>query len=145
MARILVIDDDDGIRRVVRRILERAGHEVSEAGNGEEGLRLHRDWRPELIVTDIFMPQLDGLETILQLRRDGAAVPIIAISGGDRSGKLDLRTEAALLGAAHTLRKPFEPAALIRCVAGLLAQSGSSDRVDRAPPGMARVDHRGTG
>jgi len=120
VARILLIDDDDAVRRTVRRFLARAGHEVRDADNGEEGLRLHREWRPDLIVADIFMPQVDGLEIILRLRREQAAVPIVIISGGDRSGTLDLRREAALLGAAHTLRKPCAASDLIAIVASLL-------------------------
>ena len=128
MARILLIDDDGGVRRTVRRLLERAGHAVLEAGDGEEGLRLHREWRPDLIIADIFMAEVDGLELILQLRREEAAVPIVIMSGGDRSGTLDLRKEAALLGAAHTLPKPFAPAELISIVTRLLSQSTSPDR-----------------
>ncbi len=128
MARILLIDDDGGVRRTVRRLLERAGHAVLEAGDGEEGLRLHREWRPDLIIADIFMAEVDGLELILQLRREEAAVPVVIMSGGDRSGTLDLREEAALLGAAHTLPKPFAPAELISIVTRLLSQSTSPDR-----------------
>ena len=134
MARILLIDDDGGVRRTVRRLLERAGHAVLEAGDGEEGLRLHREWRPELIIADIFMPQVDGLELILELRREAAAVPIVIMSGGDGSGTLDLRKEAALLGAAHTLRKPCAPADLIGIVTSLLPPSSSPAPVERAPP-----------
>jgi len=134
VARILLIDDDGGVRRTVRRLLERAGHAVLEAGDGQEGLRLHREWRPDLIIADIFMPQVDGLELILQLRREAAAVPIVILSGGDGSGTPDLRKEAALLGAARVLSKPCAPDDLIGIVTRLLPQSGSPALVERAPP-----------
>ena len=134
MARILLIDDDGGVRRTVRRLLERAGHAVLEAADGQEGLRLHREWRPDLIIADIFMPQVDGLELILQLRREAAAVPIVILSGGDGSGTPDLRKEAALLGAARVLSKPCAPDDLIGIVTRLLPQSGSPALVERAPP-----------
>ena len=120
MARILVIDDDRKLREVVSRALERAGHNVLEADDGEAGIRLYRDHGADLIITDIFMPERDGLETILQLRREATGVKIIAISGGDQRGRFDLRRDAEVLGAARTLRKPFDQAELLKVVRELL-------------------------
>jgi len=99
VARILVIDDDRKLREVISRALERAGYDVLEADDGEAGIRLYREHGADLIITDIFMPERDGLETILQLRRESPGVKIVAISGGDSTGRLDLRKEAEIFGA----------------------------------------------
>ena len=123
MARILVIDDDAQVRGAVRRILERAGHTVEDVGNGDAGLRAHRERPADLIIKDIFMPERDGIETIRQLRRESPQVKIIAISGGDRTQTLDLRKDAELLGASRALRKPFELSDLVQAVGELLGES----------------------
>src|SRR5256886_3615643 len=123
MARILVIDDDVQVRGAVRRILERAGHTVEDVGNGDAGLRATRERPADLIITDIFMPERDGIETIRQLRRESPQVKIIAISGGDRTQTLDLRRDAELLGASRALRKPFELSDLVQAVVELLGES----------------------
>jgi CheY-like chemotaxis protein len=126
MATILVIDDDAPVRAALCRILERAGYTVVAAADGGAGLQLHRERPADLIITDIFMPGQDGIETIRQLRREAPAVPILAISGGDETGALDLREGAALLGASRTLWKPFALAELLAAVGDLL---------ENAPPG----------
>ena len=123
MARILVIDDDAQVRGAVRRILERARHTVEDVGNGDAGLRAHRERPADLIITDIFMPERDGIETVRELRRESPQVKIIVISGGDRTQTMDLRKDAELLGAARSLRKPFELSELVRAVDELLGES----------------------
>lgn len=120
MARILVIDDDRKLREVISRALERAGHTVFEAEGVRAGIQLYREQGADLVITDIFMPERDGLEAILQLRRESPGVKIIAISGGDQSGRLDLREHAEGLGASRTLRKPFDQAELLKLVGELL-------------------------
>jgi two-component system, chemotaxis family, chemotaxis protein CheY len=122
MARILVIDDDAQVRGAVRRILERALHTVEDVADGNAGLRAHHERPADLIITDIFMPERDGIETIRELRRQSPQVKIIVISGGDRTHTLDLRKDAELLGASRTLRKPFELTELLRAVGELLEQ-----------------------
>ena len=122
MARILVIDDDGQVRGAIRRILERAGHTVLDAADGEAGIRLYRERPTDLIITDIFMPEQDGIETIQQLRREFPGVKIIAISGGDRTQTVDLRKDAELFGASRTLRKPFELTELLKAVRELLGE-----------------------
>lgn len=122
MARILVIDDDGQVRGAIRRILERAGHTVLDAADGEAGIRVYRERPTDLIITDIFMPERDGIETIQQLRREFPGVKIIAISGGDRTRTVDLRKDAELLGASRTLRKPFELTELLEAVSELLGE-----------------------
>jgi len=123
MARILVIDDDRKLRDVMSRALERAGHTVFEADDGAAGIRLYREHGPDLVITDIFMPERDGLQTIVQLRREFTGVKIIAISGGDQSGSLDFREHAEVLGASRTLRKPFDKAELVKIVHELLGEA----------------------
>ena len=120
MARILVIDDDDAVRSAVRRILEPLGHEVQEADDGAAGLTLLAGKGADLVITDIFMPGQDGIVTVRRIRKEFPDVKMIAMSGGDSSGRMDLRQDAVLLGAAASLRKPFEREDLMRAVAAVL-------------------------
>lgn len=120
VARIIVIDDDDAVRRIVRETLERAGHVVLDANDGETGLELVRTKPCDLVITDIFMPGMDGIVTLRQLRKERPDLKVIVMSGGDRSGRLDLRADAEFLGAAVTLRKPFRPAELVKVIDELL-------------------------
>ena len=85
MARILVIDDELDVRSLVCRILQQVGHEVIEASNGNEGVRLFRENLPDVLITDIIMPEKEGIETIIELRRDFPNVRTIAISGGGKT------------------------------------------------------------
>ena len=126
MARIIVIDDDRKLREVICRALERAGYNVIEAADGRAGIRLYREQGGDLVVTDIFMPERDGLETIRLLRRESPELKIVAISGGDGAGRIDLQEEARLFGAARTLGKPFEPGELVKVVRDLLAETTPS-------------------
>lgn len=117
MARILVIDDQEPIRRILRRALENDGHVVFEASDGEMGMRLLRVEPAELVITDIFMPGQDGILTLRQIRKEFPNVKVIAMSGGDATGQLDLREGAEALGAVRSLPKPFtarEVQALVR-------------------------------
>jgi DNA-binding NtrC family response regulator len=117
---ILVIDDDPGIRLVLRKTLERAGYEVHEAADGEAGLKQFRDVKPDLVITDIIMPEREGVETIVALRQQSPATPIVAISGGGGGGA-DYLTMAKKLGAARALQKPFSVATALRVVDELLS------------------------
>lgn len=108
MARILIIDDDDNVRGLLRRILEREGHAVLEAANGREGLRLYRIAPTEIVITDILMPEQNGLETIMALRKEFPEVKIIALSGGGQTGRKNLLHNAEHLGAQYALQKPFD-------------------------------------
>lgn len=107
MARVLVIDDQESIRRVVRRALEQDGHEVFDASDGEVGMELLESQSFEVVITDIFMPGQDGIVTLRQIRKRFPAVKVIVISGGDSTGLMDLREDAELLGAVKSLQKPF--------------------------------------
>lgn len=128
MARILVIDDDAAIRRSVRRFLERAGHTVFEAGDGEAGIAVLRAEPIALLLTDIYMPKEDGFATIRRVRREWPTIKIITMSGGSRAGPADLNAGAAAMGAARTLSKPFDGNDLIDAVASVLNER------PRAPP-----------
>jgi DNA-binding NtrC family response regulator len=117
MADILIIDDDRHMRRLLIRILTGAGHTVREAENGRDGIAEFQRRHAALVISDIVMPDVEGIETILALRREQADIPIIAISGG--SDPLYLKA-AGRLGAAATLEKPFTPGQLLECIEGLL-------------------------
>lgn len=125
MGRILVIDDEPPIRQLVRRSLEPRGHEVLEAGDGEAGIRLFRDSPVDLVVTDLIMPEKEGIETILELRELDPGVKILVISGGlsfggrsvDKQGPL---MDAEALGASASLAKPFDVTTLVEMVEDLL-------------------------
>ncbi len=114
MARILVIDDEQPICTLLRVALESAGHEVMEAHNGRKGLELYRQQPADLIITDILMPEMNGLDTILELIHEFLDVKVIAMSGGTDRGNF-LNT-AKLLGARQTLQKPFSMEKLLNAV-----------------------------
>lgn len=118
MATILLVDDDDLFRGVVKDTLTRAGHDVRDAANGEHAMRDFREYRPQLVVTDIFMPEHDGIELIQELRRVEPTVKIVAMSG--HAGKVDFLRFAARLGAKRVLEKPFHEADLLEAVAEVL-------------------------
>lgn len=119
MKRILVIDDDSQTRQMLRQALERAGYSVVEARDGAEGLQYYQENPADLVITDILMPEKEGLETIRELREKFPSVKIIAISGGGRTGKLDFLPVAKKLGALRTLYKPFPLQELLDAVRDL--------------------------
>jgi len=109
MAHILVIDDDAAVRWIIRRAVQADGHAVTEAASGAEGLRRFAEAPAELVITDILMPDGEGIETIIALRRAHPALPILAISGGSRVTEREgVLASADLLGATEVLGKPFE-------------------------------------
>ena len=105
MAAILVIDDDRFYLSVIRRILEDAGHQVMETTSGPEGIALYREREPDVVITDIFMPGMDGNEVIRQLRSMDREVAIIAVSAGGAFYDIDFLETARKLGADAILRK----------------------------------------
>lgn len=120
MARVLVIDDDDDLRQMLCEVLTRAGHEAIGAANGWVGVARYRESRADVVITDIFMPECDGLETIREIRREFPCVRIIATSGGGRRSNFDYLPTALALGAWRTMNKPFSPAELLATVAEAL-------------------------
>jgi DNA-binding NtrC family response regulator len=118
MARILVIDDDPGMRAMLEQVLKAAGYEVVSAANGKLGMELQRASPAHLVITDLFMPEKEGMETIMELRRDFPEVAVIAMSGKHGAGSLLAATKR--LGAALTLEKPFQSDELLAAVEQVL-------------------------
>ncbi len=114
MASILIIDDEEIIRALLRSVLEGAGYEVTEAANGRIGLELYRQSPRDLVITDILMPELNGLDMLLELTREFLRAKVIAISGaGEEKNVLDV---AKLPGARQTFQKPFSVSKLLGAV-----------------------------
>ena len=107
MASILVIDDSAEIRELVCRVMTREGHDVREALNGVEGVTLYKEARPDLVFTDLFMPQKNGIETITDLYDFDETVNVIAMTSHGREENYDFLRVARALGAVNTLQKPF--------------------------------------
>ena len=107
MARIVIIDDDESLLPMLVQMVTRLGHEVFAEANGHTGLKRVRAVAPDLVITDMVMPEKEGVETILELRRSFPAVKIIAISGGGRISSADHLLLAKKFGAMATLAKPF--------------------------------------
>jgi DNA-binding response OmpR family regulator len=122
MALVLLVEDDESFRQAIRRVLEQAGHEVVEAGDGEEACSDFDPDRFDLVITDLLMPRQDGIETIQDLRRRAPDVPIIAVSGGGWNSLEVYLKMATCLGATRTLAKPFDSEVLVNTVAEVLAR-----------------------
>ncbi len=121
-----MIDDDDAIVTSLTSVLAHEGHDVAGAHDGREGLAIFAERPVDLVVVDIFMPEKEGLETILELRRHGADVKIIAMSGGGGKGIADYLEAARHLGADRTLRKPFSMDEFVEVTREVLGQGSNS-------------------
>jgi CheY-like chemotaxis protein len=124
VARILIVDDDVAVQATIRILLERAGHSVVVAGDGRKGLAIFEAGDFDLLFLDIFMPGMDGLETMRLVHQQQPLTPIIVISGrpivSDPGAGPDFLTMATKLGAVCSLQKPFRPSALLAAVAECL-------------------------
>jgi DNA-binding response OmpR family regulator len=105
--RILIIDDDDSIRGFIRRVLEHHGYEIQEARNGDEGIRLYRSWKPDLVLLDLYMPEKDGLETLRDLRQESPLPKVVTMSGGGPRYDVAILQSSRFLGSNSALVKPF--------------------------------------
>jgi DNA-binding response OmpR family regulator len=114
--RIMIVDDDPGIRRTLQLLLSKAGYRVTQARDGLEALRLWRDHGGDLVITDLHMPEKNGIETIVELLTHTPGVPIIAMSGGGQTMRLDLLGSTTLLGTVLTIEKPFTLAEMLALV-----------------------------
>ena len=121
MAQILIIDDEEPVRIVFRDILEQAGYEVEEAADGEQAIIAQRDNPADIIIADIIMPKKEGIETIMELRREFPGVPIIAISGGGQIPAEDCLYLARRVGAAYTFIKPVSSQELLSAITAIIA------------------------
>jgi len=120
MAKILVLDDEPSILLMIKKMLEKEGHEVYVAINGIEGMELFEEKKPDMVITDIIMPGKEGLETILELRKNHPGLKIIAISGGGRIGPQGYLPSAKYLGADMVFQKPLVQKEFIMAVSLLL-------------------------
>lgn len=123
MANILVVDDDAEVRGFVGRVLGKLGHRVTEAKEGGEALRLLDTATFDLILSDVYMAEMDGMEMLVRVQQRGIRVPVAVISGGGFATKEQVLTMAASCGAVATLEKPFTPAQLREVVERLLTPS----------------------
>ena len=119
--RILIIDDDVLMRLALAKILLSAGYDVEQAGDGDEGLRLQRSQSFDLIITDLIMPDKEGIQIIRELRKEDSAIRIIAMSAGGRGGATDYLKWARLMGAKQCLSKPIKREELLDAVTSVLA------------------------
>jgi DNA-binding response OmpR family regulator len=118
--RILVADDDPGIRRTLQIGLTKAGYDVVEARDGAEAMRRWRDNGADLVISDIYMPDKDGLEVIRELRAQSPTTPVIAMTDGGRSRNLDPLRHSQTFGASRTIAKPFTLEAMLAIVKQVL-------------------------
>lgn len=123
MSTVLLIDDEKSILEVMGSSLGKAGYTVLSAGNGEKGLELLRSESVDAVVTDIIMPEKEGIETIIEIRAMAKDIPILAISGGGRTRQMHLLEMSRNFGADRVLQKPFKPSDLIAELDDLLKKS----------------------
>lgn len=120
MSRILVIEDDVMLSKMMQQMLEHEGHDVLVATDGKEAGQYYQEGNLDLVITDVLMPEKDGLEVIMEIRGKMPQVKIIAISGGGRISHTDYLVAAKRLGAHRTLAKPFVRQDLINALNELL-------------------------
>jgi CheY-like chemotaxis protein len=128
MAHILVIDDDLSILSLFEQFLTNDGHSVAVASNGRNGLRMMEKQKPDLIITDIMMPEMDGLELLMELRKDHSDIPIIAISGGMQIQPVSFLPQAKKFGADRIFIKPVSLVELRQAIRELLTESQSGEQ-----------------
>jgi CheY-like chemotaxis protein len=119
--RILVVDDNEDLRSTIQALLRADGFDVAVAGNGQAALALHQSQPADVVITDLFMPDKDGIETIVELKKLSPQLKIVAISGWTSTQGSDYLQVAREIGATVTLQKPFDPQELSRVVRQLAA------------------------
>lgn len=124
MVNILVIDDEPLVLNVIENVLTLEGYSVVTASNGVHGMRALRNQSIDLVITDVFMPEKEGLETVFEMRGLYPDLPVIAMSGGGYTKRIDPLPCLEVAGACRTLTKPFRNAELTRCVAEVLESYG---------------------
>jgi DNA-binding response OmpR family regulator len=122
MHRILIIDDDHHILLMIKKMLERAGFEVDLASNGDEGLKIFKKLSFDLVITDIIMPEKEGLETIREMKRLRSDLKIIAMSGGGKVSSDNYLNTAKIFGATKIMTKPFTQNQMVSAVRELLGE-----------------------
>jgi DNA-binding NtrC family response regulator len=132
MAKILVIDDDTIVRLTIVHLLEEAGHLVLWAVDGLQGMAVFRGWHPDLVITDIIMPEQEGIQTIAEMRKAKPDAKIIATSGGGRIGNTDFLKIAKVTGAMAVIPKPFDMDELLALVRDCLSGRARRDESEQA-------------
>lgn len=122
MPRILVVDDDPISRQILRAMFENKDYDVTEAEDGVEALKRYRENNIDLVVTDIFMPEKEGVQTVRELMKENPAVKIIAVSGGSSSANYDSLDWIKMFGVKHTFTKPFNAEVILAAVEELLSE-----------------------
>ncbi|MBI9111304.1 response regulator [Maridesulfovibrio ferrireducens] len=122
MPRILVVDDDPISRQILRAMLEKEGHVVSEAEDGVKALNNYDKSSIDLVITDIFMPEKEGVQTVRELIKENPDVKIIAVSGGSSSANYDSLDWIKMFGVKYTFTKPFDSKAIISAIDELLTE-----------------------
>lgn len=125
MTKVLVIDDEPALRRTLCNSLQEAGYVVSEAGDGREGLRRFSADPPDVVLTDVIMPTMEGIETIREMRKADSRVQIIAMSGGGRLDARDVLGIAEKFGSTATLQKPFRMSEMLSLIRNISANANS--------------------
>jgi CheY-like chemotaxis protein len=120
LARILIIDDDEYVRDVLRQMLEREGYQVDEACNGDDGVKIFSEQRQDLVITDILMPGMGGVQTIMELRLLSPDVKIIAISGGDQIAPEYYLKMIKNFDTLYEMKKPILREPLLQAVKSIL-------------------------
>ncbi|HVZ63237.1 MAG TPA: response regulator [Lacunisphaera sp.] len=123
MTRILIADDDESIRLLLRRMLQRLGYETVEAENGKEAMDRYEEAKPECVITDLIMPGQEGIETIMQMRRHSHRAAIIAMSGDTGTRAATYLKMSRALGADVVLQKPFSVEQLTAAVEKLVGKA----------------------
>jgi two-component system cell cycle response regulator CpdR len=121
MAKVLLVDDDEMVRQVVKKMLELGRHEVTEASNGVKALQAFTTASFDLVITDVVMPDMEGLQLVRELRALPSPPKVIVMSGGGRGTASDYLEMATRFGASATLSKPVSPQALVDAVNRVLA------------------------
>ncbi len=120
MKHILIIDDESQIRLMLRKLLEAEGYGVTVAPNGKEGIRLYNENPMDLIITDLIMPEKEGIETIMELKKKHPDIKIIAMSGGGKNLSDGYLLLAKKMGAMKTFEKPIRKKALLEAISNLI-------------------------
>ena len=121
MAKILIVDDETPIRKMLRKLFEKNGYEVVDACNGHEGIKLFKEHEPDLIITDLIMPEKEGLETIREIKELNPAAKIIALSGGGMANPETYLTLAEKFGAVRAFSKPIDSKLLLSAIKEILS------------------------
>ncbi len=120
MARVLVVDDEAAVRAAIRKILSRAGHNVLEAADGKTALTMYQNDPVDVIIMDIYMPEMDGIEATIRLKHEFPDVKIVAVSGGGYLDKAKILEREARLGTLRTLAKPLHERDILDAVSDAL-------------------------